>query len=283
MEHKPDKYTSKDELIALYYKTKTCDVRIHLHDSYEIFMALSENIRYFINGNAYDLSKGDLIITNDKEIHRPTVIDDGEYERKFIQFHPHVFTPLITDYNPIRIFDIRPLGMGNHIQVPFESKIGIERLVDEIVDLSQNRNDKNKLKMKALSLQLLILLDEVHYNDLEKTDALTSIDPRVRKVLMDIDKNYTLPFTLDALCDRHYMDKYYLSHLFKKSTGFTILEYIQSKRIQQAKSSILLGVGVMEASRDAGFEDYSNFFKTFRKLVGMSPNAYKKYQHPPVN
>jgi AraC-like DNA-binding protein len=71
------------------------------------------------------------------------------------------------------------------------------------------------------------------------------------------------------------MDKYYLCHLFKDVTGFSLLEYVQSKRIQQAKMLITQGTGIMEAARMSGFDEYSNFYKTFSKLVKMPPKKYK--------
>jgi AraC-like DNA-binding protein len=71
------------------------------------------------------------------------------------------------------------------------------------------------------------------------------------------------------------MDKYYMCHLFKKTTGFSLLEYVQSKRIQYAKILLHKGVNISEASRQCGFEEYSNFYKTFKKLVKLSPKQYR--------
>ena len=54
-----------------------------------------------------------------------------------------------------------------------------------------------------------------------------------------------------------------------------MFEYVQSKRIQHAKLLIHQGVGIMDASRRCGFDEYSNFYKIFKKLVNMSPKQYK--------
>ena len=92
------------------------------------------------------------------------------------------------------------------------------------------------------------------------------MDERIISIIQDLNHSYNLPFSLDELSKKYYMDKFYLCNLFKKNTGFSILEYIQSKRIQYAKQLIHQGISITEASRLCGFNDYSNFYKTFTSI-----------------
>ncbi len=270
-------YTNDSEVVNYAHSvSKYCDVEIHLHDSCEIFMAVSDNIRYHIEGKAYDLKSGDVVITNEKEIHRPATVDDNIYDRKFIQFRPNIFTPFLShDYNPLSIFDNRKRGVGNLFSLSKTNDKKIENLFDEIENLSSNYSPKNQLLVKTKMLELFIILEELYHKQYPKENPPKAIDLRITKIIDELDKSYKEPFSLDKLSERHFIDKFYLCRLFKKATGFTLLEYIQSKRIQHAKKLIRQGITITESSRLSGFDDYSNFYKIFKKMVKKSPKKFR--------
>ena len=68
----------------------------------------------------------------------------------------------------------------------------------------------------------------------------------------------------------------YLNPVFKKETGSTIFQYIQAKRLCLAQLALSRGASVTEACEEAGFNDYSNFIRTFRKILGCTPGEYQK-------
>lgn len=261
-----------------YYQSTSdrCNVEVHLHDSYEIYQACTDNIRYFVDGNAYDLAIGDLIITNQKELHRPITTNSSPYGRRFIQFNPIAFTTFFdSGYNPLSIFDNRPLGINNHIALNKQQLVAINERLDSINRYSPCDTPQDTLIFKTLILQLLLDIDTIYKESNQSIDFAFKMDPRITTVKKYLDQNYHLPFTLDHISKEHFIDKYYLSHLFKSNTGFTLLEYIQSKRIQKAKQLIHKGVSFTEISRLCGYNDYSNFYKAFIKLVKVSPKTYK--------
>ncbi|HKM04413.1 MAG TPA: AraC family ligand binding domain-containing protein, partial [Lachnospiraceae bacterium] len=220
-------------------KSDLCEVEIHLHDSCEIFMALSDNINYFVEDHVYNLAKGDLILTNPLELHRPQVTNGTPYERRFIQFKPQLFSHLLDkEYNPLKIFTHRTAGNGNKIELSTSGSSHAPLLIecfDSIEALHTYDDAQNQLLLYSKLLQLLIHLYEIYNDQPQPTVLLKTMDIRVQKMLTLIEKNFQTKISLDFLCNSLYMDKYYMSHLFKEATGFTIMEYIQSKRIQLAK------------------------------------------------
>ena len=260
-----------------HIRSDICDVDIHLHDSYEIFMAMSPNIRYHIEGRAYDLNTYDVIITNEKEIHRPSLITPGVYGRRFVQFKPVIFYNFFSEaYNPLNIFKKRELGKNNKIALSEMDYKLINSIFDELELLFKTRNAKNMVVAKSLILRLISELEEAYLKNAPHEEEGIVIDERIENIIAELNQNYDKPFSLDEVSRSHFMDKYYLCHLFKEVTGFSLLEYVQSKRIQQAKMLISQGTGIMEAARMSGFEEYSNFYKTFSKLVKMPPKKYKE-------
>ncbi len=270
------KYNSNEPLSFYHAITHDCEVDIHLHDSYEIFQALSANIRYFVEGEAYDLNKGDIIITSSREIHRPITIDDSPYDRRFIQFDPSMIpTYSNTDYQPLHIFENRKLGQNNRILVPHHVTSVIDNFFETIHAATISQSPRN-LYEGWLALQSFFVELELLFNASNtKQNPPQIIDQRIINIRQYLDKHFTEPFNLDDLSKKNLIDKYHLCHLFKESTGFTLLEYIQSKRIKQAKTLLIGKENISEISRACGYEDYTNFFKTFKKMTKMSPKQYR--------
>lgn len=268
--------TEKNEIIFGHHITDGIDIAFHLHDNYEIFQACSDNIRYFVEGTVYHLEIGDIIITNSKELHRPQITNNEPYDRRYIQFGLLPLTLLFdSDYNPLRIFESRQPGVSNRLPIGRSDKC-INDLFDHMENLNNNPTPSNRLYQKTLLIELLIHINLQYENINKISDDSSSMDNRIIPVLRYLTLHYDQPITLDDLAKYFFIDKYYLSHLFKKNTGFTIFDYIQSKRIQYAKELIQQGVSISEASQQCGFNDYTNFYKAYKKLTGQSPAEYKR-------
>ena len=76
------------------------------------------------------------------------------------------------------------------------------------------------------------------------------------------------------LAGEFYISESYICRIFKAATGTTVGKYITARRISIAKALLSDGTGVMETFEKSGFTDYSNFFKSFTKAVGISPKKY---------
>lgn len=69
----------------------------------------------------------------------------------------------------------------------------------------------------------------------------------------------------------------YLSHIFSKETGITFSEYLLSCRINTAKDLLIrTNEKIKDVGMQSGFHDYRNFCKTFKRIVGMTPQNYRK-------
>ena len=68
----------------------------------------------------------------------------------------------------------------------------------------------------------------------------------------------------------------FLSHEFVKYTGRSVYDYVLYRRIRYAKQLIAAGTPLNEVAYQCGFNDYSSFLRSFTKMTGMSPSAYRK-------
>ena len=67
---------------------------------------------------------------------------------------------------------------------------------------------------------------------------------------------------------------------FKQFAGISAIEYITQLRIKKACEMLLeTDCTSAQAAFDSGFRNLSNFNRQFRKIMGCSPNKYRKTEH----
>ena len=99
----------------------------------------------------------------------------------------------------------------------------------------------------------------------------------IRKTRAFIRANYKKKIKLADIGQAVYLSPYYLSHIFKKETGTTLLEYLTKVRIEEAKR--LLENTLWNTTRisfEVGYSDQSYFCKVFRSSEGISVSEYRK-------
>ncbi len=99
----------------------------------------------------------------------------------------------------------------------------------------------------------------------------------IRRTREFIRTNYKKKIKLADISKAIYLSPYYLSHIFKRETGITQMEYLAKVRIEEAKR--LLESTQWTTTRiafEVGHSDQSYFCKVFKKNEGISPYSYKK-------
>jgi len=99
----------------------------------------------------------------------------------------------------------------------------------------------------------------------------------IRKTREFIRANYKKKIKLIDISKAIYLSPYYLSHIFKKETGITLMKYLAKVRIEEAK--YLLENTQWNTTRiafEVGYSDQSYFCKVFKKIEGIPPYDYKK-------
>lgn len=92
-----------------------------------------------------------------------------------------------------------------------------------------------------------------------------------------IDQHFKESLTLEQLAEEAHMNKFYLSHAFKKEYGVSPINYLISCRIEESK--YLLAETDLSLSRIAqllGFSSLSYFSQVFRRTEEISPMEFRQ-------
>lgn len=102
--------------------------------------------------------------------------------------------------------------------------------------------------------------------------------PMMKEALALIAQRYADPeFSLKQVSDHFGISPNYFSTLFKRSMGVSFIQYLVQVRVKEAKRYLQKPfIKVYEIGHFVGFEDYTHFSKTFKKLNGCSPTEYRK-------
>lgn len=92
-----------------------------------------------------------------------------------------------------------------------------------------------------------------------------------------IDKHYAEKLSLEELANGFYMNKQYLSKIFKEQFGITVNGYVGQVRISKAKSLLrFTEMSVEEIGASVGISDSNYFARTFKKIEGVTPSEYRR-------
>ena len=122
---------------------------------------------------------------------------------------------------------------------------------------------------------LLTLLMEQSWHPEEGARSKKRLE--LEKVRAFLDEHFADKITLDALSEQVFINKYYLTRIFKETYGSTISHYVLTKRITRAKQLIRFsGMTMDEIAAAVGMNDANYFSRAFRKVEGISPTEYQK-------
>lgn len=92
-----------------------------------------------------------------------------------------------------------------------------------------------------------------------------------------IDNHFKENLTLDQLAGLAHINKYYLSHTFRKEFGASPISYLISRRIRESRFLLAeTDHTLSQIAQVLGFSSLSYFSQSFRRLEGMSPMEYRR-------
>ncbi len=115
----------------------------------------------------------------------------------------------------------------------------------------------------------------VHNSALRQRDSISNVG--IKAIHQYLTENYTSKVHLNNLCFLFGTNKTTLCNSFKKEYKVTIIEYLNSLRIKEAKSLLRSGkLSMTQISEQLGFESLHYFCRVFKKETGQSPTEYSK-------
>ncbi len=162
---------------------------------------------------------------------------------------------------------LRPLGIRSE---------QLEGMIREIPVMTSSRV---QAVATTLSLAISHLVSSDHWRDI-----LAGIDPpgaTAAEVVSYIKSHYWKQLSVEGIASAFYVSPSYLSRLFRRETGYSIVSYLTRVRLEKAKE-LLAGsdLTAWQIADRVGFSDQSYFSRVFKMHEGVSPAQYRRRQQP---
>ena len=102
---------------------------------------------------------------------------------------------------------------------------------------------------------------------------LKKVEEYVEQACLLIHNNYA-NITIQKMAQDLHLDRSYLSRIFKEHTGISIQSYLNSTRLQAAKSLLLQNYSISQVSTMIGYSDVASFSRAFKNYYTLSPKQY---------
>ncbi|MGM9740038.1 MAG: AraC family transcriptional regulator [Candidatus Cryptobacteroides sp.] len=267
--------TKEDLFIILNHPNAKFDYPVHCHPEYEINLVMHTDGTRVVGDSEEKFGDFDLVMIgpnvghvwkSDKETNHVITIQFSGEMLSFPILDKRLFLP------------IKQLLEDSVHGLSFSGPEAV-RIKDEIIELTKLQgfhtatNFLNILNLLATASRKKL----VSSNYDPESIVRSSKSRRIAKVCKYIDENISNEIRLGDVAAMVNMSESAFSHFFKKRTNLSFINYVNNQRI--AKACNLLASTTLSASEicwECGFNNKSNFIRTFTRKKNMTPIEYRK-------
>ena len=232
--------------------------------SFLCFIVLSGDGELKYEGVRYSLTAGDCVFIDCRKAYSHST-SDNLWSLQWCHFYA---PSLPAVYEKYKERGGRPVFHPDDV-VPFTN------LLTDLYRLASSSDYIRDMRINEKLSALLTLLMEQSWHPESVTVSRKRME--LSSVKVYLDEHYTEKIVLDDLAEKFFINKFYLSKIFRETYGTTINNYLISKRITRAKQLLrFTDMTVEEVGVAVGLEDANYFSRMFRKVEGISPREYRK-------
>lgn len=235
--------------------------RPHIHTHLELIYLKEGKCEAVLDNNRYLLEAGDVFLAFPNQIH----------------FY-HVQTPVkgyMLIFSPEMFREFREIFQA---KVPAEPIVKSDTLSMDIWNcmkkMDENLADGSSMANVVARGNLLALLGEMFMQmDLAEKPGDQEATKRILNYCIE---NYTEPLTLEHLAKELYLNKYYISHIFKERMNTSFKDFINQMRVEYACELLEKDSSITDIAYACGFSCVRTFNRAFLKYMNMTPREYVK-------
>ena len=217
------------------------------------------------DGNCYGIKEGDCVFIDCKKQYSHSTSEDL-WTLRWV----HFYGP-----NMSSIYEKYAERGGRPCFTPGDI-LGFEGLLDAIYEIAVSDIYIRDMKICEKLTSLLTLLMEESWNSSLAVPA-PSLKRDLQVVKDYLDLHYQEKITLDHLAEEFFINKFYLTRLFREQFGLTINHYLLQIRITHAKRLLRFSdFSIEKIAAECGMTDANYFARMFKKVEGSSPGEFRK-------
>ena len=276
--------------VLSYYKNASSSMHVHkvqnsleaqnphTHDYFQIYYVTKGSVAHFTENGSSILLKGDMFIMPPKCMHYIDQSKNSEFIS--LSFSPDSINRVSSE-NKLALEFLSTLQSNgaplNKVVLTQEESAFVENLLNQTLYEFDKKSVAYEEIMRCYLTVLLTVFARKHLEGAMPEMKLTNQNREQIKHCIDyIKKHYFEDFSLYEMARLSALSKSVFCKAFKEQSGYTFNEFINRARIDAAKSYIKKGHKITSVYEACGYKDFSTFYRNFKKVVGVSPEEYKK-------
>ena len=236
----------------------------HTHNHVELFYIVGGKGQFLIEDQLYPVNTNHLVIINPNVTHTEVSLNAQPLEYIVLGIEGVELSITSNSDNPFCILD------------HFESM--------DITSCLRNILREMELKQPGYEDICQAFMEILIIRLMRSTDLSVPAEPQnnvgnhqCATVRRYIDYHFKESLTLDQLAEEAHMNKYYLSHAFKREYGVSPINYMISKRLEESKYLLAeTDLSLSQIAQLLGFSSLSYFSQVFHRTQGTSPKEYRQ-------
>ncbi|MEK3886134.1 AraC family transcriptional regulator [Bacillus sp. FSL K6-3431] len=240
----------------------------HYHDHFQVLYALNGQGKVTLDEKQYEFSRDQVVLIVPNSIHSITAY--SKLSVLVLAFSPSALSHYIEDglLNSLQ-------AHSQYYQLDVVRASEIRQILRKILFEQTDYDSLCKYASPIYLYELLLIL--IRFNMEKKFDNAN--DMRSLKLQQYIDTRYFENITAEDLSLKFGISSRYINDIFKEKFHETPLQYLQKVRINRAKELLTESdKDIVSICFEVGYETLSTFYRTFRNIVGMSPNKFRILQ-----
>lgn len=272
------KLFNDNELISVAYTKEnfeTTDTAVSVYDKYKISILLSDGLNAVVGDKVIRSGKNSVLFFRPDELHFGRVSRAGVHSYLDFFIPLSFFKKFYKGSEIIKFITDKSENRVNYIAFDMPRQKIISEIARDTIEILKSDDKNSDMKIFSLMLRIILLCSDFYEKqkhnpiDFQMPDIVTG-------TMMYISENYKDKLSLEKLASRANCSVAYLSRIFKQYVGITIYNYIIATRIGNAQIMLNEDVSVTEVCFACGFDDCSNFIRTFKKITQKTPMQFKK-------
>ncbi|NLF40010.1 helix-turn-helix domain-containing protein [bacterium] len=257
-------------------------IPFHAHEFMEIEFVLRGVGIYVSDDAEYPMNAGDVFVVSPGGRHGYR--DRDKCEVANVQFDPAEFLPHDNDITAVpsyhALFVLEPLYRALH---HFESRLRLgihdivqaDRLITGLENECLRKAPGYATAVKGLFTQLIVLLCRAY---LATTAPAAQVLIKAGTAIRHIDQHCNEPVAIATLARVSGLSVNQLLRVFRQATGQTPHDYQIHQRILKATKMLReTSDAITPIAYELGFADSSHFSRHFKRIMGLTPQAYRRH------
>lgn len=232
----------------------------HFHNSLEFAYVVKGETQALIAGRTAAIKEGELFLVSGSVVHAYL---NNTGAKIIILIVPLGFIPLYAPLFSRKVFSREKEGDGSLNEE-------VLHCLRQLLKLGQCGEENENLVRSYIYVILGLLIQSVGLSEASEEKALS------QDVLFYLQNSYLFPLSLEDLARRFGYSKYRFSHIFNKSVGCSLTQYIGSLRARHAANLLRESdAPLLDVAMNSGFDSLRTFYRSFKNCYGMTPTEYR--------